>query len=337
MVMPALIALAALASTALAEWLHARRVARVARLAFGPAGRPATWALAAPAFRCAGVALAVFGAVVLMRYDPVETYGKPARQASKQLLFLLDVSPSMTLKDAGPDVEKVSRGVWAGKVAQAILDRLDTETTRVSLTAFYTKSLPVVTETFDKEVIRNALDGLPMYVAFEPGPTDIHKGVTAALQQARVWPAGSAMLVIISDGDASAISGTLSKPDAIADVIVIGVGDPHKSSIINGHGSRQDADSLKVLAARLGGIYHNGNEKHLPTHVLDALSLTSPRRRGGMTQRTIGLASAAAGSSILALLGPALVLAGAPGHVRRGRADVRRRSDTRPTAMEVPG
>ena len=44
-------ALAALAVAALAEHWHARRTARVARLAFGESGRPATWARLAPVLR----------------------------------------------------------------------------------------------------------------------------------------------------------------------------------------------------------------------------------------------------------------------------------------------
>src|SRR5690606_32183887 len=301
------------------EWLHARRTRRIARLAFGPAGRPALWAQAAPHIRVAALVAAAWGAATLLMYDPVERDDRPAREASKHLLVCLDVSPSMMLEDAGPDAEKVSRAVWGGKLVQGILDRLDTETTRVTLFAFYTDGLPVVQETFDKEVVRNALDGLPMYVAFEPGATDVNKGVAAALDHARIWPRDSAMLVVVSDGDSSAGRDPISRPDSIADVVVMGVGDPYRSTIINGHASRQDAPSLKQLAARLGGIYHDGNQKHLPSGVLDGISVTSPRASEAVSLRDAALVAVGAGASVLALLAPALILLGRPATYRRAR------------------
>lgn len=336
MVIPVLIALGTVIVAVAAEWLHARRVARVAHLAFGPTGKPAAWAQGAPYLRCASVGAVAWGAAALAMYDPVMNYGKPKREASKQLLICMDVSPSMQLKDAGPEPEKVSRAIWAGKVVQGILDRLDTETTRITLYAFYTKTLPVVQETFDKEVIRNALDGLPMYVAFEPGPTDMYQGVANTLEQAKVWPAKSAMFVVVSDGDSSANRAPIRVPDSIADSIVIGVGDPYRSTIVNGHASRQDADSLKQLAARLGGVYHNGNEKHLPSSVLDALSVTSPRESKSVGVREAALVATGVGSAVLALLGPALILFGRPRSFARARAEVARRADRRDAVRSSP-
>ena len=74
---PLLVGVAALVLAAIAEHRHAQRVARVARLAFGPAGKPAAWTHAAPFARTVGLALAAFGATVLLRYDPVETDIEP--------------------------------------------------------------------------------------------------------------------------------------------------------------------------------------------------------------------------------------------------------------------
>jgi Ca-activated chloride channel homolog len=328
-IVPILAALASLVLVIPAEWLHARRLRRAGRLAFGPTGRPAAWALAAPYLRCAAVAMAAWSVTALALYDPVQEYKKPVRKASKQLLICLDVSPSMVLKDAGPGAEKMTRGAWAGKLVQGVLDRLDAETTRVTLVAFYTDALPVVQETFDKEVISNALDGLPMYVAFEPGPTDVYKGVAKAMEYARVWPAKSALLLVVSDGDSSTGSGPVRKPDSIADTIVVGVGDPLRSSVIHGHGSRQDTDSLKQLAARLGGTYHNGNEKHLPSEMLDKLSVTSPRGTHRLSVREAALAAASVGALALGVLEPMLILLGRPGAFRRARKKaVRRDADT---------
>ena len=329
---PILVAIAALALASLGEWMHRRRVERVARLAFGSGGAPARWAAAAPWLRCLCVTALAWSASTLALIDPIHMYEKPRRQASKHLLICLDVSPSMMLEDAGPFAEKVTRAEWGGKLAQAILDRLDTETTRVTLVAFYTEALPVVLETFDKDVVENALDGLPMYVAFEPGGTDLHKGISKSLDIARVWPRNSAMLVLISDGDATANSGPLHVPDSIADAIVIGVGDPFRSAVINGHPSRQDTGSLKQLAARLGGIYHEGNRKHLPSRVLDELTVINPRSSLGLGLRECALLAAGVGASILALLQRCLVLFGVPSSFRRARARVARRAIERTAA-----
>jgi Ca-activated chloride channel family protein len=96
--------------------------------------------------------------------------------------------------------------------------------------------------------------------------------------------------------------------------------------VINGHGSRQDGDSLKQLAARLGGQYHNGNEKHLPTAVLDSLSIVSPRSSRSVGVREAALIALGGGASVLGLLGPALVLFGRPWGFRRKRTGVAARA-----------
>lgn len=304
------IALAAAALVALGEWLHARRTARVARLAFGPTGRPAFWVPAVPVVRTVAAGLACWGLLVLVQHDPVTVDTRPGREASKQVLICVDASPSMHLKDAGPEVDKVSRAEWGGRVVQGILDRLDMETTRISIAAFYTDMLPVVQETFDKEVVRNALDGLPMYVAFEPGPTQMGKGVQKALELARPWKRDSALLVVLSDGDASDAGVPLRVPDSIADTIVIGVGNPTRGMGIAGHSSRQDSASLKQLAARLGGIYHDGNVRHLPSRILDGLTMVQPRATDALGLRDLALLCMGLGCFALGLAGPALSLFG---------------------------
>jgi len=305
---------------ALAERLHAQRTARVARLAFGPTARPARWAVVAPAVRVAGLAAAAWGAAVLMEYDPVGGDQAPAPRASKQVLIALDVSPSMLIKDSGPDVEKVSRSQWAGKVVQGVLDRLDMKQTRITLVAFYTKALTVLQDTTDKNVVANLFDGLQLHVAFEPGSTDLAAGVNAALQVARPWARRSTTLVVISDGDAKSELGAVSLPPAIADVIVIGVGDPNRATVVSGHTSRQETVSLRTLAARLNGVYHEGNRLHLPSEVLKKLSMISPSGGNDLGLRDAALIALGAGASLSALIGPALMLLGLrPDHARQTR------------------
>jgi len=308
-------ALVAALVVALAEALHARRVRRVARLAFGPVGRPARWVVAAPFLRCVGAAATAAGAAVLAAYDPIETDVPPAPRASRQLLVCLDVSPSMHVVDAGPDAQKVSRTRWAGELVGTILDRLDMKDTRITLVGFYGKALPILVDTTDRHVVANLFDGLRLDVAFEPGRTDLSAGVRLAFELAKPWAPRSATLVVITDGDAER-AAIPSVPSSIADTIVIGVGDPLRATVVSGHSSRQDEWSLKDLASRLGGHYHQGNRLHLPTAVLDGLTMLRPNASRSIGERTAGLVLLAVGCGLLGLLGPALALAG------RGRAPV---------------
>lgn len=320
-----LIAVLAAALAAIGERLHAKRIARVSRLAFGPGGKAASWTVAAPMLRCAGVGLATWGALVLLTHDPIDTEQPPNPRASRQLLICLDVSPSMHLEDAGPDAEKVSRSRWSGKLVQGILDRLDMKDTRITLIGFYSKALPILQDTTDKNVVANMFDGLRMHVAFEPGTTDIGAGVQLALQTARPWARNSTTLVVISDGDIEKPVGPLSVPGSIANSIVIGVGDPAKASLVSGHSSRQDTWALKQLAARLGGFYHEGNRLHLPSALLDRLSMISPRVSNLIGLREAGLIALGVGCGLLGLIGPALMLFGLRGAYRKDRRAVSRR------------
>ncbi len=310
---PALSILAAIAVTALvalAEWLHARRVARVARLAFGPTGSPSLWARAVPFARTLAAGLLSWGLLFLATYDPVEIDTRPAKNASKHVLICFDASPSMHIADAGPEREKLSRAVWSGKVVQGILDRLDMETTRVTIVAFYTEALTIVKETFDKEVIRNVLDGLPMYAAFEPGGTDVSKGVNEAFDVARPWPKSSALLVVVTDGDSAASPPPPRVPSSIANTIIIGVGDSNRSTPLWGRPSRQDSGSLRQLAARLGGFYHDGNTKHVPSALLEQLSMIQPRVGADVALRDLALAFVGVGAFVMSLATPLLQIAG---------------------------
>lgn len=292
-----------------AEGLHSKRIARVAYLAFGASGRPRTWVALAPAVRILACAALVWGLVVLYLLEPTAIETEPTQEASKHLLVCLDASPSMFVEDSGPD-GKTKRAVWAGAVIQAILDRLDTETTRVTVFAVYTKSIPVIEDTFDMNVVRNLLDGLPLYAAFEAGPTRLSTGVNDALTYARRWKAKSATLLIISDGDSEEKVQVRTIPPSIADTIVVGVGDPVRPTMIAGHRSTQDAQSLKLLASKLKGVFHQGNNKHLPSAIVDQLTMIRPRIGDGIGLRELALVCVGLGGGWLCLLGPALILLG---------------------------
>lgn len=312
MVTALLAGLAAGVVAGVAEARHARRVARVARLAFAGEARAPGLARLAPAARVAGLALAVSGAALLLAHDPLEAEPEPNPRASRQLLVVLDASPSMNLEDAGPDNAKEMRGVRAGKVLRGILDRLDMQDTRVSLVAFYTKALPILRDSTDKELVANLMDGLPLYTAFTAGETDLQSGIDAAYEMAKGWARRSTTLVVITDGDLSTPLSPGARPASIADAIVIGVGDPNRPTQIAGHASRQDQWVLKSLAAKLGGHYHEGNVRHLPREVLESLTMIAPRISDAVGVRELGLAAMVAGSAMLGLIGPLLLRFGAP-------------------------
>src|SRR5215204_3815671 len=101
-----LIALGVLAFMALAEWLHARRCARVDRLAFGPKGK-ARWTSAVPFIRAGASGVLAWGLVHLFLLDPRVLKPKQTPDGGyRHLLIALDVSPSMQLKDAGPAAQQ---------------------------------------------------------------------------------------------------------------------------------------------------------------------------------------------------------------------------------------
>lgn len=322
---PILCAIVVALLVALAEWTHARRIRRIARLAFGPVGRPALWATLVPGLRVVAAGSLAWGLLFLAGYDPVERDSHPVKEASEHVLICFDASPSMHIADAGPDKDKVSRAVWGGKVVQGILDRLDMDVTRVSIVAFYTDALPIVKDTFDKDVVSNVLDGLPMYAAFEPGGTDVSKGIAEAIDIARPWPRKSALLVVVTDGDTAGAPPPNRLPSSIAATIVIGVGDVNRTTPLWGHPSRQDSAGLRQLAARLGGLYHDGNAKHLPSSVLDGLTLIQPRVGADVALRDVALFAIGLGGFTLALATPLLQLWGTPRAYARGRTGAGRR------------
>jgi Ca-activated chloride channel family protein len=184
----------------------------------------------------------------------------------------------------------------------------------VTVFAVYTKSIPVIEDTFDMNVVRNLLDGLPLYAAFDSGPTKLSSGVNEALTYARQWKPNSATLLVISDGDSEEAIQVRSIPPSIADTIVVGVGDPVRPTMISGHRSTQDSQSLKLLATKLNGLYHQGNNKHLPSAVIDKLSMIRPRMGEGLGLREAALLCLGLGGVWLGLLGPALIVFGRNTH-----------------------
>lgn len=306
-----LVVIACVLLTGLAEWLHHRRIAKVAFMAFGAEARPRRWAQAAPFIRLAGIGLLCWGLLTLLKVDGSYQRRPDSTPGNQHLVIALDVSPSMHIPDSGP-TGKLARSSRAAEVLSSLLDRLDTTKIRISIVAFYTTAKPVIIEARDMAVVNNVIRDLPLEYAFKDGLTDMYAGVREAVRLARGWQPGSTTLVVVSDGDTLPEAKLEDMPASIGDAIVLGVGNPYSGTSIADHSSRQDAPALKSLAARLRGQYHDANAQHLPSGVLTGLRMVSRQDGRALPLRTLALASTAIGSVLLALLWPVLGRFGAP-------------------------
>jgi Ca-activated chloride channel homolog len=320
-VAPLIAAGCAFVVTFLAEWLHAGRVRRVAILAFGRAGRAEPWTVVVPFVRAASLALLTWGLITLYVIDPRVVRPSEAPDASlRRILLLLDVSPSMQLSDAGIG-NKQTRAKRASDVVMSILDRVVLEQAKVTVVAFYSSAKPVVVDAKDPNVIKNIMNDLPLDQAFEIGKTSIPDGLREAFTLSRPWREKSTTLIMVSDGDTIPATGVPPTPPSIGKTLVIGVGDPRVGRFIDGHQSRQDASTLRQLAARLHGTYHDGNEKHLPSETFaelsDALPVKDERETG---RRELAIVAASIGGFMTAAIPLALGLVGSRWRPGRGKA-----------------
>ena len=286
-----------------AELLHARRCARVAALAYGPARRPAIWAQSAPLLRIVALAAMTWGMVTLILLTPkVHKAVVVAEGEYRHIMMVLDVSPSMRLSDAGPDRIQ-SRMHRARDVMDSFFKRVPIEQYRISVVAVYNRAIPVVIDTVDIEVVRNILGDLPMHHAFKAGKTDLFSGLKEAAELCKPWRPGSATILVISDGDTIPATGMPKMPASVRDVVVVGVGDPKTGGFIDGRHSRQDVSTLRQMAVRLGGTYHDGNERHLSSDLLKQLTTHSEKSPfEQLTRREYALAAVSLGGLVYAIL-----------------------------------
>lgn len=296
-------AIAVMVTVALAELIHFFRCRKVAYLAFGPRRIPALWATLSPLLRVASFGAVVWGLVTLFTLPPrVHRAETVTEQEVKHVVLVLDVSPSMRLQDAGPEGAQ-SRLHRAADVMESFFQRVPLEQYRISVVAVYSGAKPVVIDTTDIEVVRNILRDLPMHYAFQVGKTDLFAGMEEAAKVAKPWRAGSTTVLMITDGDSVPATGTPKMPISVRDVVLVGIGDPRSGKFIDGRQSRQETSFLRQIAARMGGIYHDGNEKHLSTDLLQRITQSSkenPWER--LTLREYALIAIAAGGLLLALL-----------------------------------
>ncbi|HAE19604.1 MAG TPA: VWA domain-containing protein, partial [Verrucomicrobiales bacterium] len=223
----------------------------------------------------------------------------------RHLLLVLDVSPSMKLKDSGED-SGLTRTQRSSKLVQSLLKRTTDDKLHITMVVVYNGAKPVVQESRDLEVILNFLDGMDMSSVFPVGKTRLFDGLEEAAKIARNWPSNSATLLLVSDGDTVPATGMPKMPPSIDGVLVMGVGNPTKGSMIDGRQSRQDVGALQQIASRLGGQYHDGNMRLVPSSVLNGLgSLKTDGDALKLTLREYALitgVSSALGLAILPLL-----------------------------------
>jgi Ca-activated chloride channel family protein len=295
----------------IAEWLHARRVRRISHLAFGPAGQPRAWVWLAPLARAGGLALMAWGMTALYRMDPkFHRPQEPPAHAQKRILIALDCSPSMDLSDAG-DKKDEMRSKRAGRVLMSVLDRISLEQARVTIVAFYTGAKPVVIDTKDPAVVKNIVDDLPLDYAFDPGKTEILAGIEEAFTIAKPWREKSTTFLLVTDGDTVPYTGMPEKPPAIAKSIVIGVGDARVGKFIDGHQSRQAGMTLRQIATRLGGTYHDANDRNVPTQLIEDIAGLLPIKQDEAAgRRELAIAATGVGGTLVAITPLALALFG---------------------------
>jgi hypothetical protein len=218
----------------------------------------------APFLRCLAITAFAWGLAVMWQLHQAAKDGKPAdTKEPVRLVFVADLSPSMYLKDAGPE-GKQTRQERMREEVEAVLMRVGGDL-RYGVIGFYTEAHSVVMDAHDPELVRNVFNGLPVQYVMKAGSTDLGTAVNAAVKVVESMPAQTVRLVIFTDGDTIPLQPILPRPKSVKDVIVLGVGNPRKGTFIAGHQSRQDAEVLATVARSLRGSYFDVNEKHLPT------------------------------------------------------------------------
>lgn len=299
-------ALAAAGLAALGEWLHGRRVARLGRLAFGPAGKPRAWTRVVPSLRVAAMAGLAWSLVTLLAFNNRVRDRERKEGLARHLMILLDVSPSMLLADAGEGGAE-TRNARASAVLKSALDRVTGDNVRFSAAGFYTEARMMVKECRDRELILHLAGGTPFHITYQPGRTDILASLNKAGEFMKDWPRKSATLLVISDGGSVAPTGLKPMPSAVGEVIIAGVGDASRGTFIDGHLSRQDSASLSQLARRLGGKYFDCNVRHIPSDALRRLNAGDAGSAKWRADRRMVALLVMAGSSALLCAIPLLL------------------------------
>jgi len=271
--LPELVAFAVVVLCGLAEWRHSLRIRKVVGLTFGPERKGSAWLTLSHILRPLALGLLAWSLITLYQVQPKVHKAKVLGEDEyRHLILVLDVSPSMRLEDSGLAGQQ-TRMQRASEVMESFFKRIVMAQMRFSVIATYTGAKPVVVDTRDPAVLRNILNDLPMHHAFEAGKTQIFSGLEEAAKIAEDWDRDSATIILVSDGDTVPAKGMPKMPPSVSDVLVIGVGNPTKGTFIDGKNSKQDASTLRQIALRLGGTYHDGNLKHLSSDLVEKITL----------------------------------------------------------------
>ncbi len=320
---PLFVAIAVLLLVSLAEWLHARRIRVAARLAFGPRASGLPWTRAVPWLRVASLTAFAWGVTTLLMLKleaPDDATAKERQDAeATRLVFVADLPPSMFLQDSGPD-GALTRHARMREVVEGILQRVSGNL-RFGVIGFYTDSLPVVMEARDPELVRNVFNGLPLTYAMPVGQTDLGTAVNRMLEIVANFPKGSTRMIILTDGDSVPLAPINPRPASVRELLVLGVGNPRKGSYIDGHQSRQEADTLQGVATSLLGVYHDVNEKHLATEALGDLVVPLALPHQGLTLTQWAVLAMVLGAFIYAFIPVALEFFGSDWTVRSVRKE----------------
>lgn len=287
---------------ALGEWLHARRCRRLGRLAFGPDSRPRAWTKLVPPLRVLALAGVAWALVTLLAFEGSSRARERNAAATRHLVVLLDVSPSMEMKDAGESRSDTRRD-RAAALLKSVMERAASDEVKITMACFYSDALLLVKECADRELIWNFADNLPLHIAYRPGKTDLVKSLNSAGEMIKDFPRKSATVLVLTDGDSVPDTGLKPMPSAVGELVFVGVGETARGTFIDGHLSRQNNASLAQLARRLGGHYHNGNVKQVPSDLLRKLTAPDERaEKWNVSLRTLAIITLVAGSALLCLL-----------------------------------
>ena len=255
-----------------------------------------------PPLRALAFAGIVGALVTLIAFEGSSRMQERTTAATRHLMVLLDVSPSMELADAGEDGAQ-SRRNRAGVLLKSVMERAHGEQTRVSMACFYTDAMLLVKECADREVVWNFADNLPLHIAYRPGKTSLLKSLNTAGGFVEDFPRKSVTLLVLTDGDAIPGTGLKPMPSSVADVVIVGLGNPGRGTFIDGHLSRQDTASLSQLARRLRGHYHDGNVKQVPSNLLRHLAAPDDRQDAfQVSLRTLAIITLAVCAAVISLL-----------------------------------
>ncbi len=303
-ILPEVISITVLLVAVVAEGLQQSRIHKIQRLAFGPKARPAFWTRLAPAFCVVGIALACWGFTSLWFVVEAQVHKQDHIDENdyKHLVLVVDVSPSMHLKDAGPDGERTRRQ-RASDILESLFNRIPMRQFKITFIAVYSDAKMLLEDSQDHEVVRHIMEKMPMWHAYKSGKTRLMSGITEAVKVAKPWNPKSTIVMMLTDGDTVPTTGMPNLPASVDEFLVVGVGDSSVGSFIDGHQSRQDINTLRQVANRLRGTFHNGNKKHLTSQIVGKFNRQNEdQAETEWTRREWALLAAVVGSAMISII-----------------------------------